>query len=43
MITTKIAKITKRGSRFFYLKYLRVRRVLRGSTYLRVLDPELER
>jgi len=24
MITTKITKITKRGSRFFYLKYLRV-------------------
>jgi len=41
MITTKITKIRKRGSGFFYLKYLRVCRVVRGSTYLRVLDPEL--
>ena len=42
MITTKDTKITKQGNRFVFLKYLRVRRVLRGSRTIRVLDPELE-
>lgn len=39
MITTKDTKITKNEIEF---DYLRVRRVLRGSRTIRVLDPELE-